>query len=120
MSELTKDSDVPVKDIEAWVTRPSAERVEESIKRKGHIARPMNSFMLYRSAYAERTKDWCKQNNHQVVSSVAGESWPLESDELREQFNDWAKLERDNHAIAFPNYKFSPSKANQKLSLIHI
>ena len=112
LSELTKDSEIPVKDIEAWVTRSAAERVEESKKRKGHIARPMNSFMLYRSAYAERTKGWCKQNNHQVVSSVAGESWPLESDELRDQFNEWARIERDNHAKAFPDYKFSPSKTS--------
>lgn len=111
LSELTKDSKIPVKDIEAWVNRSMEDRIQESNKRKGHIARPMNSFMLYRSAYAERTKDWCKQNNHQVVSSVAGESWPMESDELRDQFNEWARVERDNHARTFPDYKFSPSKS---------
>jgi len=111
LSELTKDSKIPVKDIDAWVNRSAEDRIEESNKRKGHIARPMNSFMLYRSAYAERTKDWCKQNNHQVVSSVAGESWPMESDELRDQFNEWARIDRDNHARAFPDYKFSPSKS---------
>ena len=111
LSELTKESKIPVKDIEAWVNRAMEDRIQESNKRKGHIARPMNSFMLYRSAYAERTKDWCKQNNHQVVSSVAGESWPMESDELRDQFNEWARVERDNHARTFPDYKFSPSKS---------
>jgi len=36
----------------------------------------------------------------------------MESDQLREQFNEWAKVERDNHARAFPNYKFSPSKTH--------
>ncbi|PNS19919.1 Transcription factor ste11 [Sphaceloma murrayae] len=114
LSEITKGSSIPVRDIEAWVNRPAADRHEETMKRKGYIARPMNSFMLYRSAYAERTKEWCKENDHQVVSSAAGESWPMESDELRNQFQIWAKVERDNHAVAFPNYKFSPSKTGVK------
>lgn len=74
----------------------------------------MNSFMLYRSAYADRTKAWCEQNNHQVVSSVAGESWPMEPEEIRNQYNEWAKLERTNHHNAHPDYKFSPSKSTKK------
>jgi hypothetical protein len=67
--------------------------------------------MLYRSAYAERAKSWCSQNNHQVVSSVAGESWPLEPPGIRELYNEYAKIERINHQNAHPTYKFSPSKA---------
>lgn len=70
----------------------------------------MNSFMLYRSAYAERTKHWGAQNNHQVVSAVAGQSWPLEPKEIRELYEEYARIERDNHAAAHPGYKFSPSK----------
>ena len=73
--------------------------------------------MLYRSAYAERTKFWCLQNNHQIVSSVSGESWPLEPPEVRDQYNEYAKIERENHQKAHPDYKFSPSKtgtANRK------
>lgn len=74
----------------------------------------MNSFMLYRSAYAERTKQWCTQNNHQIVSSVSGESWPMEPPEVRRQFEEWAKTERQHHHEAHPNYKFSPSKTSNK------
>jgi hypothetical protein len=102
--------DVPVKDMEAWVKRPIEDRLAEAEKRNGYITRPMNSFMLYRSAYAERTKMWCLHNNHQVVSSVSGESWPLEPMEVREFYNELAKIERVNHQNAHPNYKFSPSK----------
>jgi HMG (high mobility group) box len=103
-------TDVPVRDMAAWVNRPVDERLEEAKKRKGYITRPMNSFMLYRSAYAERTKAWCAENNHQVVSSVSGESWPLEPPEVREFYNDLAKVERANHQNAHPDYKFSPAK----------
>ncbi|KAF2763737.1 hypothetical protein EJ03DRAFT_283525, partial [Teratosphaeria nubilosa] len=100
--------------MDAWVNRSAEVRRQEVEKRNGYVTRPMNSFMLYRSAFAERTKHWCLQNNHQVVSSVAGESWPLEPQEVRDQYNDWAKLERANHAAAHPGYKFSPSKSTNK------
>lgn len=114
LSVLTKDMDVPLKDMDEWVKRPADVRRQEVEKRNGYVTRPMNSFMLYRSCYAERTKQWCTQNNHQVVSSVSGESWPMEPPEVREQFNEWAKIERANHAAAHPDYKFSPSKATNK------
>ena len=114
LSVLTKDMTVPCKDIEAWVNRSAETRQKETGKRNGYIARPMNSFMLYRSAYADRTKQWCLQNNHQVVSSVSGESWPMEPQEVRDQFTEWSKIERANHAAAHPNYKFSPSKSKKR------
>lgn len=38
----------------------------------------------------------------------------MEPDEVREQFNEWARLERENHAKAHPEYKFSPSKTNKR------
>ncbi|CZT17310.1 uncharacterized protein RCC_03144 [Ramularia collo-cygni] len=114
LSVLTKDMATPVRDIEAWVNRSVEERVKEVEKRNGYVTRPMNSFMLYRSAYAERTKQWCTQNNHQIVSSVSGESWPMEPEEVRNQFDLWAKTERQHHHDAHPTYKFSPSKAANK------
>lgn len=96
--------------MEEWVNRPADVRRLEAQKRNGYVTRPMNSFMLYRSAYADRAKSWCLQNNHQIVSSVAGESWPLEPAEIRELYNEYAKIERINHQNAHPAYKFSPSK----------
>ena len=38
----------------------------------------------------------------------------MEPEEVRNQFNEWAKIERANHAAAHPSYKFSPSKATNK------
>ena len=112
LSELTKEySNIPLKNMEEWVNRSAEVRRKEVEKRNGYVTRPMNSFMLYRSAFAERTKIWCLQNNHQIVSSVSGESWPMEPTEIREQYNEYARIERDNHHKAHPGYKFSPSKA---------
>jgi hypothetical protein len=114
LSVLTKDLSVPLKDMDEWVHRSAETRQAEVTKRNGYVTRPMNSFMLYRSCYAERTKAWCVQNNHQVVSSVSGESWPMEPAEVRQQFEEWARIERENHAKAHPEYKFSPSKSTKR------
>lgn len=111
LSILTKDyAHIPVRNMKEWVERPPDVRKKEVEKRNGYVTRPMNSFMLYRSAYAERTKQWCLQNNHQIVSSVSGESWPMEPAEVRDMYNELAKIERINHQNAHPTYKFSPSK----------
>ena len=100
-------TDVQIKDTEAWVNRSVDERREEA-KKDNFVKRPSNSFILYRSAYADRARAWEKSPNHQKISSLAGESWSLEPPEIRKQFDAWAKIERDNHAKAFPEYKFQP------------
>jgi hypothetical protein len=115
MSEVTKESNIPVIDIGAYVHRSTEERIKEvsAGKTPGKIKRPMNAFMLYRKAYQNRAKEWCSQHNHQVVSQVCGDSWPLEPDHVRAQFTEWAKIERDNHQKAHPSYKFTPSKPHK-------
>ncbi|TQB69118.1 hypothetical protein MPDQ_002336 [Monascus purpureus] len=114
LSELTKHmTHIPIRDMEAQVNRPIEVRRQEAL-RKGRVVRPMNSFMLYRSAYAERTKEWCEQNNHQVVSKICGWSWPLEPNEIREKYERLALKERDNHLLAHPQYRFKPTKNPSK------
>ncbi|KAL6718011.1 hypothetical protein ACLMJK_004096 [Lecanora helva] len=110
LSELTKDMvDIPIKDTEAHVSRSIEERRAEA-ERDRFVKRPSNSFILYRSAFAERARAFQKSANHQVVSSLAGESWAMEPPEIREQYDNWAKRERDAHAAAFPEYKFQPQQ----------
>ena len=111
LSVATKDYEVRVRDMAAWVNRPASDRHAEAEKKEGYIARPMNAFMLYRSAYAERAKQFCKENNHQVVSQISGKSWPMEPEEIHKFYYDLYHIERDNHAIAFPAYKFAPNKS---------
>ncbi|KAH8422643.1 uncharacterized protein LDX57_000397 [Aspergillus melleus] len=114
LSELTKHmTGVPIKDMEEWVHRPIEVR-QQVAKEKGKIARPMNSFMLYRSAYAERAKSWFAQSNHQVVSRTAGESWRLEPPEIRKKYEVLAKIEKINHERAHPGYRFTPEKDKKK------
>jgi hypothetical protein len=104
-------SRVPAKDIAAWVARSASVRHREVRQRKGRTPRPLNSYILYRSAYIERARAWCKQNKEQVLSQIIAASWKMESTEVRECYERYAKLDSFNHAEAHPTYKFSPSRA---------
>ncbi|GFG21417.1 hypothetical protein IFM5058_11036.1, partial [Aspergillus udagawae] len=65
LSELTQTmTHIPVRDMHTWVQRSIEERHQEVLKRRGRIPRPMNSFMLYRSAYADRAKLWTTAHNN--------------------------------------------------------
>lgn len=115
LSESTRHlTHIPIRDMESWVHRPIEDRMREVERRNGRVARPMNSFMLYRSAYAERAKELNSQNNHQVVSETAGDSWKLESRQIREKYEILASIEKKNHLKAHPGYKFSPSKKDKQ------
>lgn len=113
---MTRDYDVPVEDMEAWVSRPNEDRWKEVKGRpKNNIPRPMNSFMLYRRAYKERIKKWGQQgDNNQMISSVAGISWNMEPAPIKDYYTRIANLEKENHTKAFPDYKFTPNKNLQK------
>ncbi|KAI1294555.1 hypothetical protein F5Y03DRAFT_314317 [Xylaria venustula] len=139
LSELVKDiTGITDTDIEAYVNRSPEERRREVAQSKtGKVKRPMNAFMLYRKAYQNRTKEWKRlddirrkeesaaaaseggkpekgHDNHQVISQVCGLSWNMEPQDLRDQYDDWAKVERNNHKLAFPDYKFAPAKSKLK------
>lgn len=116
LSESTKHmTHIPLRDMESWVHRPVETRMQEVAERNGHVARPMNSFMLYRSAYANRAKKLITETNHQKVSEAAGESWKIEPRETREKYELLASIEKSNHLKAHPGYKFSPSKKDKSL-----
>lgn len=113
LSESAKDfPNIHVADIETFVNRSAETRLSETSrnKKQGQIKRPMNAFMLYRKAYQDVAKTQCAQNNHQHVSKVCGAAWVLEPVQLKEAFDQWARIERVNHQRAHPGYKFTPSK----------
>lgn len=111
LSEITKHmTDIPLKDMASYVTRSKEERLKGVRDKNGKVPRPMNSFMLYRSSYAPRIKELIGQTNHQEVSKAAGLGWKLESPEIREMYEEFARTERDNHAHTHPDYKFKPQK----------
>lgn len=109
LSEMTKHlTHIPIRNMKDWVCRPTETRRYMS-KRSGKITRPMNSFFLYRSAYADRIKELFSVQNYKVVSWLAGESWrKLEEKKVKEEYENLATIEKNNHIKAHPQYKFTP------------
>ncbi|KAI1776488.1 hypothetical protein F4818DRAFT_350988 [Hypoxylon cercidicola] len=118
LSVLVKDiTSVQDTDIAEYVNRsPDTRQNEVRDSKDLKVKRPMNAFMLYRKAFQNRTKEWKKHDNHQVISQICGVGWNMEERELKDQFDEWARIERENHKRAFPDYKFAPAKAKSKKS----
>ncbi|KAI4850456.1 hypothetical protein E4T44_02739 [Aureobasidium sp. EXF-8845] len=110
MSVLTADSDIPLRDMLAFANRSVAVRHAEAKKKSGKIPRPCNSFVCYRSAYADRVIQWSSNNSHQNVSRIAGSSWRIESEDIRRFYMNVAELDRFNHLTAFPGWVYNPHK----------
>jgi hypothetical protein len=107
---------IPLGDVETFVNRDPATRqaeVEERKSKPGKILRPLNPYMLYRMRYHAVAAQFCKMfaGNQNGISIICGASWWLEADEVRRTFREWAEVESENHAMAFPDYRFAlPSK----------
>ena len=107
---------IPLGDVETFVNRDSAARQAELEERKskpGKILRPVNPYILYRMRYHAVAAQFCKMfaGNQNGISIICGAGWWLESNEVRRKFQEWAVVESENHAMAFPDYKFVlPSK----------
>lgn len=112
-----KSPDLDTKNVEDIVNRPASKRMQEAATRKGgQPARPMNSFMLYRSAYAPVAEAFVGNDagkNHQVVSRVCGYSWSFETEAVKSYFSDLSKQESANHKVVFPDYRFQPQNKNK-------
>lgn len=93
----------------------SAEQRRQQAKHRTRVARPKNSFLLYRLAYAERARHLLAglspaQVSSRDISRVTGASWKREEDEIKKKFKDLAKIDQQNHAAAFPEYQFTRRK----------
>jgi hypothetical protein len=98
------------KRIEEWVNRPAEVRWRETKQRDGYVVRPLNSFMLYRSAYIAEAKARYSQPQQQKLSAILAESWRNERPEVHEKYQAYARTESRNHHEAYPEYRYSPKR----------
>ncbi|KAK2073637.1 hypothetical protein P8C59_007905 [Phyllachora maydis] len=115
LSKSTPEAEAKLAEIAAYVGRPTETRLVElqQGKNPGKIKRPMNAFMLYRKVFQDDARKLTSETNHQILSKVCGISWRNEDESLSAQFRAWAEMERQNHALAHPDYKFTPSKSSK-------
>ncbi|KAE8189622.1 hypothetical protein A4X06_0g7168 [Tilletia controversa] len=81
----------------------------------GHIKRPPNAFMLFRS-YVQTNNVMPKAEKDQSnASRIAGLMWRSISDVNRAEWYAQAERAKQLHALQYPNYKYKPAKREANL-----
>ncbi|KAF5392411.1 hypothetical protein D9757_002189 [Collybiopsis confluens] len=78
-------------------------------KADGHIPRPKNPFMCFRSHWCNLHCEPGVRYDHRVVSRLAGAEWNGYSEEQKMPFRLLAEEEKRRHAQMYPDYHYSPS-----------
>ncbi|KAH9477938.1 Transcription factor SOX-11 [Psilocybe cubensis] len=74
----------------------------------GHIPRPRNAFIFFRSWYVDSMRASKEVQQHEL-SKQAGKVWKNMSDEEKKPFLRFAAIEKQEHYAMYPDYVYSPS-----------
>ncbi|KAI0358942.1 hypothetical protein OH77DRAFT_1120845 [Trametes cingulata] len=86
------------------------QRTSHSRKKKpGHIPRPPNAFMIFRSELWNKEKiKSTVERDHRQISRIAGNLWNDLSEAERAPYHQLAEEAKKEHARKYPQYKYSP------------
>lgn len=82
----------------------------------GHIPRPPNPFICFRTDYCI----WNKQlesggvRNHRMVSKLAGQAWKSLGAAAQQKYVDIAEEKKRQHIIKYPDYEYTPTPRPNK------
>jgi HMG (high mobility group) box len=91
---------------------PSASHARR--RKAGHVPRPPNAFMIFRSDMWRMRKFDRYEKDHRNVSVIAGILWRDLSPEKQQYYQLRATIEKQRHALQNPGYKYSPVVRKQK------
>ncbi|KAK4071276.1 uncharacterized protein Triagg1_6307 [Trichoderma aggressivum f. europaeum] len=98
---------------ERYVARSTQVRLENDLKPDGTAKRTLNCFFLYRHTY-HCVALTLIEKREQEASLICAVSWHRESQKFQEKFEKLAKKDSANQLLAFPDYKYAPSKSGTK------
>ncbi|KAJ7471042.1 high mobility group box domain-containing protein [Mycena latifolia] len=76
-----------------------------------HIPRPPNPFICFRSRFIRDQKAASEKGARmQSISRRAGDLWNEMSDEQRRPYIEMSLRMKEDHMLAYPDYKFAPGK----------
>ncbi|GAA5867851.1 hypothetical protein JCM3774_005881 [Rhodotorula dairenensis] len=97
--------------------RPTAEERAAS----GHIPRPPNSFMLYRSAQNKLLSQVRSEEGDKLqqadLSRMIAQMWQDETPEVREHYAKQAAAEKAEHALKYPGYTYRPKSSGRRKAI---
>ena len=78
-------------------------------KKPGHIPRPPNAFLIFRSELWNKEKiKSTVERDHRQISRIAGKYWQELSDVERAPYHVKAEEAKRLHALMYPDYKYTP------------
>jgi hypothetical protein len=106
-------------DYENWVVSAggdlSSDKKRHTVRREdGHITRPPNSFMLFRSWTTLVAKPYITDQS--VFSKGAGFWWADLTEQERDGWRRIANIVKENHTLMHPDYKYTPNRTKAKTS----
>ena len=83
-------------------------------EKKAKVARPPNSFILYRQFYHPIILQNQPDLSNCDISKVIGKQWHSEPAAVREEWKAKAIKIKNQHALENPGYQYAPRKASEK------
>ncbi|BGP34094.1 hypothetical protein JCM10296v2_005909 [Rhodotorula toruloides] len=115
-TSLPAPTDVPAAPPTPVSPAPKRKRSKES--KPGHIPRPRNSFMIYRSAQIKALSDYVTPSGQRLpqsdLSRMIASMWREETLEVRERYARQAEEEKAEHYRRHPDYRYQPATSRKK------
>lgn len=92
-----------------WTIVPPIVRVSSS-KKKTHVKRPMNAFMVWAQAARRKLANQHPQLHNAELSKTLGKLWRLLSESDKKPFVQEAERLRIIHKKEYPDYKYQPRR----------
>ncbi|BGP26465.1 proteophosphoglycan ppg4 [Rhodotorula toruloides] len=97
---------------------PAPKRKGARASKPGHIPRPRNSFMIYRSAQIKTLSDFVTPSGQRLpqsdLSRMIASMWRDETLEVRKRYARQAEEEKAEHYRRHPDYRYQPSVSRKK------
>ncbi|WVF68219.1 hypothetical protein IAT40_002984 [Kwoniella sp. CBS 6097] len=94
---------------EGGVPPPAKKKSHARKQPEGHIKRARNAFILFRKHITDSNLiPPSVEVKHQNISVVAAKMWKEAPQEVRQKFQEQARIEKEEHQRKYPGYRYQP------------